>query len=269
MVRAGAMVGVRAAAGAAAGKAGGAGETEGQRSRGRPQAPSSPAGVGPAPPAAGRDGSIRFGISLIPRSFALEPVDSGVGKAWISLDSLVRNEPFQWVTRDFPRKKFAGPCPSAGGGGTGEAERRNGRKRRSRGEDRSWSELSAASGFLQSIVVRHALAEIVAPNIARRRLLSAASLGPAPGFSIAPIAHAARGVVRKTSNASRTRNDGVGPRIVVAEFDQPCGLVERLAEGADLAADEPVLRQVVEERDGAQQRRVASFRFDCQPQSDT
>ena len=195
MVRAGAMVGVRAAAGAAAGKAGGAARPKASDPEGALKR--HPSGWSWSGSSGGRPRWVDpIWVSLIPRSFALEPLDSGVGKAWISLDSLVRNEPFQWVTRDFPRKKILGPCPSAGGGGTGEAERRNGRKRRSRGEDRSWGELSAASGFLQSIVARHALAEIVAPDIRRRRSLSAASLGPAPGSSIAPIAHAARGVVR-------------------------------------------------------------------------
>jgi hypothetical protein len=33
-------------------------------------------------------------------------VKLGVGKAWISLDSLVRIEPFQWVTSDFLRNFF-------------------------------------------------------------------------------------------------------------------------------------------------------------------
>jgi hypothetical protein len=37
-----------------------------------------------------------------------------VGKAWISLDSLVRIETFQWVTLDFRGKKFRAPfCPAA------------------------------------------------------------------------------------------------------------------------------------------------------------
>jgi hypothetical protein len=33
----------------------------------------------------------------------------GVGKAWISLDSLVRIETFQWVARVSERKIFLGP----------------------------------------------------------------------------------------------------------------------------------------------------------------
>jgi hypothetical protein len=32
-----------------------------------------------------------------------------VGKAWISLDSLVRIEPFQWVTLDFSLKEISRP----------------------------------------------------------------------------------------------------------------------------------------------------------------
>ena len=35
-------------------------------------------------------------------------VKSGVGKAWISLDSLVRIETYQWVTSDFLLKFFDG-----------------------------------------------------------------------------------------------------------------------------------------------------------------
>ena len=50
-----------------------------------------------------------FGLSwrmaVSPRKAPLKRV----GKVWISLDSLVRNEPFQWVTRDFRRKKIRAP----------------------------------------------------------------------------------------------------------------------------------------------------------------
>jgi hypothetical protein len=41
--------------------------------------------------------------------FALETPDFGVGKAWISLDSLVRIVTYQWVTRDFRLKFFRRP----------------------------------------------------------------------------------------------------------------------------------------------------------------
>ena len=179
----------RAAAGAAAGKASGAGETEGQRSRARPQAPSvrlesvrllrRPAAMGRSDlefldPALFRFGTRRF-----------QGLDK-LGFPWI-----LSGMSFFNGLRGIFREKNPGPCPSAGGDGTGEAERRNGRKRRSRGEDRSWGELSAASGFLQSIVVRHALAEIVAPDI-RRRSLSAAALGRPRSFPSRPIGHAAK-----------------------------------------------------------------------------
>jgi hypothetical protein len=38
-----------------------------------------------------------------------KPQFLGVGKAWISLDSLVRMETYQWVARDFRRKFFRHP----------------------------------------------------------------------------------------------------------------------------------------------------------------
>jgi hypothetical protein len=41
--------------------------------------------------------------------------------------------------------------------------------------------------------------------------------------------------------AARTRNDGVGPSIIVAEFDKRCHFVKRFDNGANLATDEPVL----------------------------
>src|ERR1700722_1427708 len=41
-------------------------------------------------------------------------------EAWISLDSLVRIETFQWVTRDSPQRKFLAPfCRWGGSAGTG------------------------------------------------------------------------------------------------------------------------------------------------------
>ena len=75
-----------------------------------------------------------------------------------------------------------------------------------------------------------------------------------------------RGQGRRVQNEqgdARARNDCVGPPIVVAEFDKGGSSVERLDDAANLATDEHVLWQVAEKRDGAQQRRVASFRFDC------
>ena len=52
------------------------------------------------------DGGGPFGISWPATCLAWKPPEKGVGKAWISLDSLVRNEPYQWVTRDFRWKIF-------------------------------------------------------------------------------------------------------------------------------------------------------------------
>ncbi len=48
-------------------------------------------------------------IVLIRSPFALESLNSGVGKAWISLDSLVRIVTYQWVTRESQRKKLSLP----------------------------------------------------------------------------------------------------------------------------------------------------------------
>jgi hypothetical protein len=48
----------------------------------------------------------RFGLSWRAPFWGQKGVKSGVGKAWISLDSLVRIETFQWVTCDSLRKFF-------------------------------------------------------------------------------------------------------------------------------------------------------------------
>jgi hypothetical protein len=44
----------------------------------------------------------------------LERVESGVGKAWISLDSLVRIAPFQWFTRDCRKNTILAPFSPKG-----------------------------------------------------------------------------------------------------------------------------------------------------------
>ncbi len=161
----------------------------------------------------------------------------------------------------FREKKIARPCPSAGGGGTGEAERRNGRKRRSRGEDRSWGKLSAASDFLQSIVARHAPAEIATPDIRRPPF----ALGRLSGARTRLFHRAgrSRGKRRRAQNeqrVARARNDGVGSARVAAEFDKGGGFVEGLDDGDDLATNEPVLRQVAEKRDSAEEIAPGSLR---------
>ena len=56
---------------------------------------------------AGRLVQRRFGFSWRLAIWLWKPPFLGVGKAWISLDSLVRNEIFQWVTGEFRAKKFA------------------------------------------------------------------------------------------------------------------------------------------------------------------
>jgi hypothetical protein len=68
-----------------------------------------------------------------------------VGKAWISLDSLVRIEPFQWVTPDFRCKKFLAtfaPAPEP-------RERQPTILVWEKGTDWSWGELSRISDFAQ------------------------------------------------------------------------------------------------------------------------
>jgi hypothetical protein len=48
----------------------------------------------------------RFGFSWTVAVLPLDGPKTRVGFPWISLDSLVRIETLQWVTRDSPRKKF-------------------------------------------------------------------------------------------------------------------------------------------------------------------
>ena len=58
----------------------------------------------------------RFGLSWRAPVRRRKGVKSGVGKAWISLDSLVRIETFQWVTSDFRWNVFLCPFLVARGG---------------------------------------------------------------------------------------------------------------------------------------------------------
>jgi hypothetical protein len=62
-------------------------------------------------PTAGRD--VRpvdaFGFSWIGPIWLRKPKFMRVGIPWISLDSLVRIETYQWVVRDFPRRFFREP----------------------------------------------------------------------------------------------------------------------------------------------------------------
>ena len=62
-----------------------------------------------------RDIWISSGLRSRAAPLRKNPAFSTVGFVWNSLDSLVRNEPFQWVTRD-PRPIFnsCGPFPSSG-----------------------------------------------------------------------------------------------------------------------------------------------------------
>jgi hypothetical protein len=90
-----------------------------------------------------------FGFSWRTPFWPRKPPFLRVGKAWISLDSLVRIEAFQWVTKDFRWKKISRALFP---------------KLRSCGEDspglgmqnwdRSSGKLNSFSNFLQSIADR-------------------------------------------------------------------------------------------------------------------
>jgi hypothetical protein len=51
----------------------------------------------------------RFGFSWTVMVLPRKAPKTRLGLPWISLDSLVRIETFQWVTRDYPRRKFLAP----------------------------------------------------------------------------------------------------------------------------------------------------------------
>jgi hypothetical protein len=52
-------------------------------------------------------GGAKFGFSWVVAVSLRKPPIMGVGFPWISLDSLVRIETFQWVTRDKRWKSFS------------------------------------------------------------------------------------------------------------------------------------------------------------------
>jgi hypothetical protein len=86
---------------------------------------------------------------LAGRRFAEKPSFMKVGLSWISLDSLVRIETYQWVMRDKSRKIFPGSLSGV---------RSSGSDARGRGdmEGQGWSsgKFGLVSDFLQTIVVR-------------------------------------------------------------------------------------------------------------------
>src|ERR1700727_2490323 len=71
-----------------------------------------------------------------------------VGLSWISLDSLVRIEPFQWVTRDFRKKKNLAPFSLPGA-----LEGWPGLRRSQKAQRYSSRELNPISDYLQLIAV--------------------------------------------------------------------------------------------------------------------
>jgi hypothetical protein len=93
---------------------------------------------------------------LARRLFALETLILRVGKAWISLDSLVRNETYQWVTRVFPEFFFL----------TAFVVEKDPSERRPRSDMRkkrscSWSQLTLISDFLQDSPTEMTFVQIV------------------------------------------------------------------------------------------------------------
>jgi hypothetical protein len=86
---------------------------------------------------------------LIRRRFAAKTSDYEVGFPWISLDSLVRIETYQWVTRDFQLKIFPRAFV------VGKRHRNGGPKiRHAEGMDCSSGKFSLISDFLQEIAAR-------------------------------------------------------------------------------------------------------------------
>jgi hypothetical protein len=77
--------------------------------------------LGPARQRKRREFGQSVWILLAPRRFASKTQIKTVGLSWISLDSLVRIEPFQWVALDFRKKKILAPfsAPGALDGGQG------------------------------------------------------------------------------------------------------------------------------------------------------
>jgi hypothetical protein len=92
-------------------------------------------------------GKGRFGFSWRPAPWPRKASSGALGFPWISLDSLVRNEPFQWVPIDY-RENFSLPPPRAerdrGGAVAFRARRESG--------TRPSGKPSAPSDFPQEIV---------------------------------------------------------------------------------------------------------------------
>jgi hypothetical protein len=88
----------------------------------------------------------------------------GVGFPWISLDSLVRIETYQWVTRDKSEKVFRiGFSVMLGSAGTGAGVVA------CESAASSWCKSIPISNFLQSIAVQAGFPQRLNPNAARSR----------------------------------------------------------------------------------------------------
>jgi hypothetical protein len=89
-----------------------------------------------------------FGFSWKVTVLAAKPTVTGIGFPWISLDSLVRIETYQWVTRIKAEKFFPTAFVAAK-----EPSRRLTRDLAREREDCSWRKLNSVSDFLQDIAV--------------------------------------------------------------------------------------------------------------------
>jgi hypothetical protein len=89
-------------------------------------------------------------IFLAPGCFALKARPTWVGLSWISLDSLVRIETYQWVTRHKVGKYLSLAFPlTSGGAGTGACGRGH-----AEAQDWSWAKHTLVSDCLQTTIVR-------------------------------------------------------------------------------------------------------------------
>jgi hypothetical protein len=146
-----------------------------------------------------------------------KPPFLGIGKAWISLDSLVRIEPFQWVRRDFRWKEFLAPFAAG-------RQRRSRRQRSWHAEAQDWSstKLNSLSDFPQSIAVE------AVPLPTAWVPLTPAPLPMGEGFSLAPV----------SSSASRQTpgDDDRVDHIAVDQRECPVGDAHHIALARSVAA---------------------------------
>ena len=122
----------------------------------------------------------------------------GVGFPWISLDSLVRIDRYQWFTRDFQRIIF--PCAFVVAKGP---LKRRPAMRHAKRTDCSWGKLTSISDFLQEIA---ALPCKPPPSKSNRPCLAGARQRPAKLHGQRPrlVARGLAGVARMVRGCARS-----------------------------------------------------------------